>query len=148
LITVIQRAKSGSVSVDEKVIGQIEYGFVILLGVTNTDEETDADYLAEKIVNLRVFNDKNEKMNLSIQDVNGSALVISQFTLCGDTRKGRRPSFIHAAAPEKGEALYEYFMEQLKSKGIPVESGEFGAMMDVALLNNGPVTFVIDSNRP
>ncbi|MDP6338826.1 MAG: D-aminoacyl-tRNA deacylase [Candidatus Marinimicrobia bacterium] len=148
MITVIQRAKSGSVSVDEKVIGQIEYGFVILLGVTNTDEETDADYLAEKIVNLRVFNDKNEKMNLSIQDVNGSALVISQFTLCGDTRKGRRPSFIHAAAPEKGEALYEYFMEQLKSKGIPVESGEFGAMMDVALLNNGPVTFVIDSNRP
>jgi D-tyrosyl-tRNA(Tyr) deacylase len=118
---------------------------VILLGVTDTDEESDADYLTDKISNLRVFNDENEKMNLSIQDVNGSVLVISQFTLCGDTRKGRRPSFIHAAPPEKGNALYEYFMDQLKTKGVPVESGEFGAMMDVALVNDGPVTFVLDS---
>lgn len=143
----IQRAKSGSVTVDEKIIGKIDHGFVILLGVTDTDEESDADYLADKIAHLRVFNDENEKMNLSIQDVGGSALVISQFTLCGDTRKGRRPSFIHAAHPEKGNILYEYFMAQLKTKGVPVESGEFGAMMDVALVNDGPVTFVLDSNQ-
>lgn len=147
MIAVIQRAKSGSVTVDEKIIGKIDHGFVILLGVTDTDEESDADYLADKIAHLRVFNDENEKMNLSIQDVGGSALVISQFTLCGDTRKGRRPSFIHAAHPEKGNILYEYFMAQLKTKGVPVESGEFGAMMDVALVNDGPVTFVLDSNQ-
>ncbi len=147
MIAVIQRAKFGSVTVDEKIIGKIDHGFVILLGVTDTDEESDADYLTDKIAHLRVFNDENEKMNLSIQDVGGSALVISQFTLCGDTRKGRRPSFIHAAHPEKGNILYEYFMAQLKTKGVPVESGEFGAMMDVALVNDGPVTFVLDSNQ-
>jgi len=147
LIAVIQRAKSGSVTVDEKIIGEIDHGFVILLGVTDTDEESDADYLADKIAHLRVFNDENEKMNLSIQEVGGSALVISQFTLCGDTRKGRRPSLIHAAHPDKGNAFYEYFMTQLKEKGVPVESGEFGAMMDVALVNDGPVTFVLDSNQ-
>ena len=147
LIAVIQRAKFGSVTVDEKIIGKIDHGFVILLGVTDTDEESDADYLTDKIAHLRVFNDENEKMNLSIQDVGGSALVISQFTLCGDTRKGRRPSFIHAAHPEKGNILYEYFMEKLKEKGVPVKSGKFGAMMDVALVNDGPVTFVLDSNQ-
>jgi len=147
LIAVIQRVKSGSVTVDEKIIEKIDHAFVILLGVTDTDEELDADYLIDKISNIRVFNDENEKMNLSIQDVNGSALVISQFTLCGDTRKGHRPSFIHAAPPEKGNTLYEYFMAQLKTKGVPVESGEFGAMMDVALINDGPVTFVLDSNQ-
>lgn len=147
MIAVIQRAKSGSVKVDDKIIGEIEHGFVILLGVTDTDEESDADYLADKIAHLRVFNDENEKMNLSIQEVGGSALVISQFTLCGDMRKGRRPSFIHAAHPDKGNAFYEYFMAQLKEKGVPVESGEFGAMMDVALVNDGPVTFVLDSNQ-
>ena len=148
MIAVIQRTKSGSVTVDKKIIGQIDHGFVILLGVTNSDEETNADYLADKISNLRVFNDENEKMNLSIQDVSGSALVISQFTLCGDTRKGRRPSFIHAAPPEKGNVLYEYFMAKLIENGVPVESGEFGAMMDVALVNDGPVTFVLDSKNP
>ncbi len=147
MIAVIQRAKSGSVTVDKKIIGEIDHGFVILLGVTDTDEESDADYLADKIAHLRVFNDENEKMNLSIEEVGGSALVISQFTLCGDTRKGRRPSFIHAAHPEKGNALYKYFMAQLKTKGVPFESGEFGAMMDVALVNDGPVTFVLDSNQ-
>lgn len=147
MIAVIQRAKSGSVAVDKKIIGKIDHGFVILLGVMDTDEETDADYLSEKIASLRVFNDENEKMNLSIQDVSGAALVVSQFTLCGDTQKGRRPSFIHAAHPEKGNALYEYFMAQLKEKRVPVESGEFGAMMDVALVNDGPVTFVLDSQQ-
>ena len=147
MIAVIQRAKSGSVSVDEKIISQIELGFVILLGVTDEDDETDADYLAGKIFHLRVFNDKNKKMNLSIQDVKGSALVISQFTLCGDTHKGRRPSFIHAASPEKGNTLYEYFIAQIENNSVPVESGEFGAMMNVNLINEGPVTFVLDSKQ-
>ena len=147
MIAVIQRAKSGSVSVDEKIISQIELGFVILLGVTDEDDETDADYLAGKIFHLRVFNDKDKKMNLSIQDVKGSALVISQFTLCGDTHKGRRPSFIHAASPEKGNTLYEYFIAQIENNGVPVKSGEFGAMMNVNLINEGPVTFVLDSKQ-
>jgi len=147
LIAVIQRAKSGSVSVDEKIISQIELGFVILLGVTDEDDETDADYLAGKITHLRVFNDKDKKMNLSIQDVKGSALVISQFTLCADTHKGRRPSFIHAASPEKGNTLYEYFIAQIENNGVPVKSGKFGAMMNVNLINEGPVTFVLDSKQ-
>ena len=147
MIAVIQRAKSGSVSVDEKIISQIELGFVILLGVTDEDDETDADYLAGKIFHLRVFNDKDKKMNLSIQDVKGSALVISQFTLCADTHKGRRPSFIHAASPEKGNTLYEYFIAQIENNGVPVKSGKFGAMMNVNLINEGPVTFVLDSKQ-
>ena len=147
MIAVIQRAKSGSVSVDKKIISQIELGFVILLGVTDEDDETDADYLAGKIFHLRVFNDKDKKMNLSIQDVKGSALVISQFTLCGDTHKGRRPSFIHAASPEKGNTLYEYFIAQIENNGVPVKSGKFGAMMNVNLINEGPVTFVLDSKQ-
>ncbi len=147
MIAVIQRAKSGSVSVDEKIISQIKLGFVILLGVTDEDDETDADYLAGKIFHLRVFNDKDKKMNLSIQDVKGSALVISQFTLCGDTHKGRRPSFIHAASPEKGNTLYEYFIAQIENNGVPVKSGKFGAMMNVNLINEGPVTFVLDSKQ-
>ena len=133
--------------VSGNTIGSIENGLVILLGVQKDDAEADADYLAEKIANLRIINDENEKMNLSIQDVKGSALVISQFTLCGDTKKGRRPSFINAAAPEEGNRLYEYFMERLQDEGIPVESGEFGAMMDVNLVNSGPVTFVLDSKE-
>ena len=147
MIAVIQRAKSGSVSVDEKIISQIELGFVILLGVTDEDDETDADYLAGKISHLRVFDDKDKKMNLSIQDVKGSALVISQFTLCADTHKGRRPSFIHAASPEKGNTLYEYFIAQIENNGVPVKSGKFGAMMNVNLINEGPVTFVLDSKQ-
>ena len=147
MIAVIQRAKSGSVSVDEKIISQIKLGFVILLGVTDEDDETDADYLAGKISHLRVFDDKDKKMNLSIQDVKGSALVISQFTLCGDTHKGRRPSFIHAASPEKGNTLYEYFIAQIENNGVPVKSGKFGAMMNVNLINQGPVTFVLDSKQ-
>ena len=147
MIAVIQRAKSGSVSVDKKIISQIELGFVILLGVTDEDDETDADYLAGKIFHLRVFNDKDKKMNLSIQDVKGSALVISQFTLCADTHKGRRPSFIHAASPEKGNTLYEYFIAQIENNGVPVKSGKFGAMMNVNLINEGPVTFVLDSKQ-
>ena len=133
--------------VSGNTIGSIENGLVILLGVQKDDAEADADYLAEKIANIRIFNDENEKMNLSIQDVKGSALVISQFTLCGDTNKGRRPSFINAAAPEEGKRLYEYFMKRLNAESITVESGEFGAMMEVELVNDGPVTFVLDSKE-
>ena len=147
MIAVIQRTKSGAVKVKEKIIGQIDKGFVIFLGVTDTDRETDADYLADKIAHIRVFKDNNDKMNFSIQDISGSALVISQFTLCGDTRKGRRPSFFHAAYPDKGKALYEYFIRKLKSKEITISSGEFGANMEVSLVNDGPVTFVLDSNN-
>ena len=131
--------------VSEKVVGEIDNGLVILLGVQRGDTEKDADFLVNKISGLRIFSDENDKMNLSIKDVNGSALVISQFTLCGDTKKGRRPSFIKAATPDDGNRLYEYFMSEMKKGGVPIESGEFGAMMDVELVNNGPVTFVLNS---
>ena len=131
--------------VSEKVVGEIDNGLVILLGVQRGDTEKDADFLVNKISGLRIFSDENDKMNLSIKDVNGSALVISQFTLCGDTKKGRRPSFIKAATPDDGNRLYEYFMSEMKKSGVPIESGEFGAMMDVELVNNGPVTFVLNS---
>ena len=131
--------------VSEKVVGKIDNGLVILLGVQKGDTEKDANFLVNKISGLRIFSDENDKMNLSIKDVNGSALVISQFTLCGDTKKGRRPSFIKAATPDDGNKLYEYFMSEMKKSGVPIESGEFGAMMDVALVNNGPVTFILNS---
>ena len=145
MIVVIQRCSRGKVTVSNKVVGQISHGLVILLGVQKNDTEKDADYLVHKISGLRIFSDENDKMNLSIKDMGGSALVISQFTLCGDTKKGRRPSFIQAAAPEDGNQLYEYFMSELEREGVPVQSGEFGAMMDVELVNNGPVTFVLNS---
>ena len=145
MIAVIQRCSRGKVTVSEKVVGEIDNGLVILLGVQRGDTEKDADFLVNKISGLRIFSDENDKMNLSIKDVNGSALVISQFTLCGDTKKGRRPSFIKAATPDDGNRLYEYFMLEMKKGGVPIESGEFGAMMDVELVNNGPVTFVLNS---
>ena len=131
--------------VSEKVVGEIDNGLVILLGVQKGDTEKDADFLVNKISGLRIFSDENDKMNLSIKDVNGSALVISQFTLCGNTKKGRRPSFIKAAPLEDGNRLYEYFMSEMKKDGVPIECGEFGVMMDVALVNNGPVTFILNS---
>lgn len=131
--------------VSEKVVGEIDNGLVILLGVQKGDTEKDADFLINKICGFRIFNDENDKMNLSIKDVNGSALVISQFTLCGNTKKGRRPSFVNAALPDDGNRLYEYFMSEMKKDGVPIECGEFGAMMDVELVNNGPVTFVLNS---
>ena len=145
MIAVIQRCSRGKVMVSEKVVGKIDNGLVILLGVQKGDTEKDANFLVNKISGLRIFSDENDKMNLSIKDVNGSALIISQFTLCGDTKKGRRPSFIKAATPDDGNKLYEYFMSEMKKDGVPIESGEFGAMMDVALVNNGPVTFVLNS---
>ena len=145
MIAVIQRCSRGKVTVSEKVVGEIDNGLVILLGVQKGDTEKDADFLVNKISGLRIFSDENDKMNLSIKDVNGSALVISQFTLCGNTKKGRRPSFIKAATPDDGNKLYEYFMSEMKKDDVPIECGEFGAMMDVALVNNGPVTFILNS---
>jgi len=145
MIAVIQRCSRGKVTVSERVVGEIDNGLVILLGVQKGDTEKDADFLVNKICGLRIFNDENDKMNLSIKDVNGSALVISQFTLCGITKKGRRPSFVNAALPDDGNRLYEYFMSEMQKRGVPIESGEFGAMMDVELVNDGPVTFVLNS---
>lgn len=145
MIAVIQRSKNAHVSINEEIVGKIDNGLVILLGVCKGDKEIDADFLAAKVSGMRIFSDNQGKMNLSVKDINGSVLVISQFTLCGDWRKGRRPSFINAAPPEEGERLYKYFMDCLKKNGLSVQSGIFGAMMDVHLINDGPVTFVLDS---
>jgi D-tyrosyl-tRNA(Tyr) deacylase len=145
MIAVIQRCSRGKVTVSEKVVGEIDNGLVILLGVQKGDTEKDADFLVNKISGLRIFSDESDKMNLSIKDVDGSALVISQFTLCGDLKKGRRPSFVNAAPPEDGNRLYEYFMAELNQSGVQVQSGEFGARMNVELVNDGPVTFVLNS---
>ncbi len=141
----IQRVKKGAVYVNGRELGSIGKGFVILLGVGREDEDEDLEYLVDKVVNLRVFPDENEKMNLSLLDVNGEALVISQFTLYADCRRGRRPSFTRAAPPEKGEKMYKAFIEKLSGRGIKVETGEFGAMMLVEIHNDGPVTILLDS---
>ena len=147
MIAVLQRASEGKVTVEDRITGEIGTGLVILLGVAQSDSEEDADFLADRIAGFRIFNDEDGKMNLSIRDVNGAALVVSQFTLAGDWRKGRRPSFTSAATPEKGEQLYEYFCRQLRQLEVPVQTGEFGASMDVSLVNDGPVTFVMDSRK-
>jgi D-aminoacyl-tRNA deacylase len=142
---VVQRSKRASVTVDGEVIGQISKGLVLLVGVTHTDMEADAIYLADKIANLRIFEDENEKMNLSLLDVAGEILSVSQFTLYGDCRKGRRPNFMDAAKPEYANQLYETFNSLLRDKGIHTETGQFGAMMDVELINDGPVTLILES---
>ena len=147
MIAVIQRCSRANVKIGQNIVGQIRNGLVIFLGVTKDDNEEDADFLVRKVSGLRIYNDSNEKMNLSVKDVDGSALVISQFTLCGDTKKGRRPSFIYAAAPKEGQRLYEYFISSLLKEGLPVESGEFGSMMDVELVNEGPATFILNSKE-
>ncbi|MFC1550634.1 D-aminoacyl-tRNA deacylase [Candidatus Neomarinimicrobiota bacterium] len=145
MIAVVQRVKQASINIDNSEIARIQHGIVILLGVMDTDEVSDVQFLSNKITGFRIFNDTEGKMNQSIIDVGGSALVVSQFTLCGDWRKGRRPSFIHAAPPIVGEKLYLDFIQHLRVEGIPVRTGVFGAMMDVQLVNDGPVTFVLDS---
>ncbi len=142
---VIQRSKEARVTVDGSVTGQITKGLVLLVGVTHDDTEKDAVFLADKIANLRIFEDADDKMNLSLLDVGGEILSVSQFTLYGDCRKGRRPSFIDAARPEQAEPLYETFNSLLRDKGIRVETGVFGAMMDVQLTNDGPVTLIVES---
>ena len=144
---IIQRVQRASVAVDGNVIGKIDAGFMILLGVEKEDTEIEAQVLASKISVLRVFCDENDKMNLSLSDIGGSVLVISNFTLCGDCRKGRRPSFDNAARPESALPLYDYFCDCLRKADIHVEKGEFGADMKVDLLNDGPVTFIIYSKE-
>lgn len=146
MLAVVQRVSKANVRVKENIVGEIDGGLVILLGIEKGDDEKDATSLAHKISKLRMFNDDNDKMNLSILDVNGAALVISQFTLCADTKKGRRPSFLNAESPDLSNNLYELFKALLSKNGIQVQSGEFGAMMDVQLVNNGPVTFILNSN--
>lgn len=143
---ILQRVSDARVDIENKTVGQIEKGFLILLGVENGDEQRDADVLAAKISGLRIFTDENDKMNLSLADVGGSVLVISNFTLCADCSHGRRPSFIAAARPETAEPLYEYFCQKMTDNGISrVEKGVFGADMQVSLTNDGPVTIEINS---
>ncbi|MGD6795709.1 D-aminoacyl-tRNA deacylase [Metabacillus indicus] len=142
---VLQRAKDAEVKVKGETVGKIGQGFMLLVGVTHDDDEQDADYLAEKVANLRVFEDDDDKMNLSLLDVGGEVLSISQFTLYGDCRKGRRPNFMAAAKPDHAQPLYDYFNQKLREKGISVQTGEFGAMMDVAITNVGPVTLILES---
>ena len=143
---VVQRVTASSVSVDGEIVGKIDKGLNVLLGVEEDDTEKDAEVLASKIAKMRIFEDENEKMNLSVLDVDGSVLVISQFTLCADIKKGNRPSFILAAKPDKATALYEYFSSQLKENGVTkVENGVFGADMAVEISNDGPVTIIMDT---
>ena len=143
---VVQRVTASSVSVDGEIVGKIDKGLNVLLGVEEDDTEKDAEVLAAKIAKMRIFEDENEKMNLSVLDVDGSVLVISQFTLCADIKKGNRPSFILAAKPDKATAFYEYFSSQLKENGVKkVENGVFGADMAVEISNDGPVTIIMDT---
>ena len=145
MIAVVQRVKSASVTVEGEMIGKIGPGLLVLLGVAQADEARDIAYVADKTVNLRVFADDAGKMNRSLADTGGQMLVVSQFTLLGDCRKGRRPSFVNAAPPEKADDFYQQFVRQVREKGISVETGQFQAMMDVDLVNDGPVTLIVES---
>ncbi len=142
---VVQRVSNASVSVDAKVIGAIGQGLLVLLAAARGDGPEQIKWMVEKVSGLRVFADENGKMNLSLQQVNGSMLIVSQFTLYGDCRKGKRPSYAESAPPEEAEALYTGFVQAVKQKGIPVQTGSFGAMMQVSLVNDGPVTLIVDS---
>jgi D-tyrosyl-tRNA(Tyr) deacylase len=144
---VVQRVTSSSVEVENNIVGEIGPGLLVLLGVARDDDVGDADYLAEKIVNLRIFTDDEGKMNRSLLETGGAMLAVSQFTLFGDTRKGRRPSFIEAAEPVRATALYEHFVGRARSLGVKVETGVFQAMMKVSLTNDGPVTILVDSRK-
>lgn len=144
---VIQRVKNASVEIDNKINGKINTGFLVLLGIASTDTKQDVDYLVKKVVNLRVFSDENDKMNLALKDINGELLIISQFTLYGNCKDGNRPSFIEAARPDVAIPLYEYFVEECKKQISVVETGVFGADMKVSLLNDGPVTIIIESKK-
>lgn len=142
---VVQRVKQSSVKTSGEMVGRIDQGLLVLLGVAKGDSAEDADYLANKITNLRIFEDADGKMNRSLLDIGGELLAVSQFTLLADCRKGRRPSFIAAAEPEKAIELYEKFVERVRQKGVAVQTGRFRAMMEVALINDGPVTIIVES---
>lgn len=141
----VQRVKSSSVTIDGQLYSQIGKGLMVLLGVEKEDTELQADYLAEKLLKLRIFEDENKKMNLSVSDIQGEILVVSQFTLAGSCKKGTRPSFDNAMEPKRAKELYEYFCSLIEKSGLNTKTGVFAAMMDVALINDGPVTFVIES---
>jgi D-tyrosyl-tRNA(Tyr) deacylase len=141
---VLQRVSRASVTIEGRTAGSIERGFCLLVGFTHTDTAAVCDWMAEKIAGLRLFSDAQGKMNVGLDEAGGAVLVVSQFTLYGDTTKGRRPSFIDAAPPDVAVPLYEHFLQALRSRGLQVETGEFGAMMDVALVNDGPVTLILE----
>jgi len=143
---VVQRVKHANVKVDEKIVGEIKQGFMVLLGVENGDSDKDMTYIADKLLGLRIFEDEDEKMNLSIQDVNGEMLIVSQFTLMGDCRKGRRPSFTEAARPNEANGLYETLVDYVRQT-VPVATGVFQADMEVNICNDGPVTVMLDSKK-
>ena len=145
MVAVIQRCSKSSVKVDNEIIARIESGLIVLLGVCRDDSIKDVDYIANKIVSLRIFNDQKGKMNLSINETSRSVIIVSQFTLCANIKKGSRPSFLNAAPPKIGEELYKHLISSLTKSGLNVQTGKFGAMMDVQLVNNGPATFIIDS---
>lgn len=144
---VVQKVTKASVTVDKELVGSIDCGFMVLLGVEEGDAETDAEYIAHKLTGLRIFEDENDKMNLSLKDVGGSILLVSQFTLLGDCRKGRRPAFVAAARPEAANALYEKVAEFIRQDGIAVATGRFQTHMEVSLVNDGPVTLLLDSKK-
>lgn len=142
---VIQRVSEASVKVDGIIVGEIKKGLMLLIGIDENDEKTDVDWLIQKILNLRIFGDENDKLNLSVKDISGEILCISQFTLIADYKKGNRPSFIKAAKPERAVPLFEYLKEEIAKSGLKIEKGIFGADMKVSLINDGPVTIVMDS---
>lgn len=144
---VVQRVKKSSVTVDDKITGKIEQGLMVLIGVEDGDSEKDADYIADKVCGLRIFEDEQGKMNLSVEDIGGEVLAVSQFTLLADARKGRRPSFTKAAAPDEANALYRKVIDKIESRNINVEEGVFQAEMMVEIHNDGPVTILLDSNK-
>ncbi len=144
---VIQRVSKASVEVDKQKISQINQGMLVLLGIKKGDTIKEAELLAKKAVNLRIFADKANKMNLSLLDINGQVIVVSQFTLYGNCKKGRRPSFVEAALPEKADSLYQYFVQYLKNENVYVQTGQFQSFMQVEIVNDGPVTFILDSDE-
>ncbi|MCK4467865.1 MAG: D-tyrosyl-tRNA(Tyr) deacylase [Desulfobacterales bacterium] len=145
---VIQRVKKSSVSINNEIINEIGPGLLVLLGVAKGDDTGNSEYLADKITNLRIFEDENSKMNRSLLETGGEMLVVSQFTLLGDCRKGRRPSFVDAAEPKAANELYKQFVKRVEQRGVTVKTGQFRAMMDVSLINDGPVTLIVESMRP
>ena len=144
---VVQKVSQSSVKIEGEIVGAIDKGYMVLVGITNGDDELLVEKMVDKLVNLRIFEDENDKLNLSLLDVGGSVLSISQFTLYANCKKGRRPSFIDAAKPDISSPLYDFFHKKLEEKGINVERGVFGAMMEVSLINDGPVTIILDSNE-